>query len=192
MANVLMPRTKTWTSDDGVTIEYLTYDTMLKSRVNLVLREAYQYPAPVEGYPDRKEVPTAVYIFYTAMPCIVSVVTPEVAPDWALMLKTCIESRSWLNDPVSDFEQIERYAPEKLLLTAYAGFKETRETAYVAPPELQAPAPLPPEAYGIDGEAVQNAENPTLSSTDSGTRSTPTMSLVKPARRQAALSQKAT
>lgn len=180
MNNALMPRTKIY-EKDGVSIEYLTYDTMLKSRVQLLLRAAYEYPAPQEGYPDRKEVPTAVYVFYTAMPCIVGIKTVDVPPEWGRMLKAEVESPTWLNDPIADFKRMERFAPEDLLLQAYAGFKDTRETAYVAPPELQVPAPLPPEAFGLEGEAAQDMSNPTSAATDDGTPPMTPTSSAKPA-----------
>lgn len=169
----LMPREKTW-EKEGVIVTFLSYDTMRKKRVREMLYPLFQYPAPTDENPDRVEVPVEVYIFYAAMPCILKVELPEVSPIWGQMLKEEIESSSWLNDPVADYTRFEKFAPDTLLMDCYEGFKATRETAYVAPPELQSPQPvLSPEdtELVLQGEDIQTTENPTSSLITDGTQS---------------------
>ena len=168
-----MPREKTW-EKEGVIVTFLTFDTRRKRRVREMLYPAFQYPSPTDENPENYEVPVEVYIFYAAMPCILKVELPEVSPIWGEILKEEIESSSWLNDPVADYTRFEKFAPDTLLMDCYEGFKATRETAYMAPPELQGPPPvLSPEnaELVLQGEDIQTTENPTSSLITDGTKS---------------------
>jgi hypothetical protein len=163
----LMPEEKTW-EKEGVSIIFLPYENTLSVIVQAAMRQAYLYDAPTDADPDRKEIPTMVYMFYKAMPLILSVSLSEDAPRWGRFLKDMVESPTWLQNPVSDYKQIEKRADANLLFDCYAGFNETREKVFAAPPELQSPEPQKPLPDPETGVVDPDALNFTDSSTPHG------------------------
>lgn len=144
-----MDREKVWVKD-GVEITYLPFQSMLGLKVSRLLRAAYEYPLPTAENPDRKALPTEVYAFEQAMPCVLRVKLPENAPPWASILKEAVESPDWLKDPVSDFLRIERRSPPETIFNTYEGYEATREQQLRAPVELQKPLPHPPSMHDED------------------------------------------
>lgn len=134
----IMPGTRVYVHE-GVEITYLTYDTIKNYIVEKAVRAEYAVPTPTEDDPTAVTLRTEPYLFYRAMPSIVSVTLPETPPIWAVYLKQMIERLNWLDDPVKDFKQLERFAPTDTLIIASRGHQETREKALAAPSELQGP-----------------------------------------------------
>jgi hypothetical protein len=164
---VLMPDEKTW-EKEGVRITYLCFDTMFSLKVQTIMRKKYLYPSPTPENPDQHTVPTPVYMFYMAMPLIMSVELVDGAAGWGEKLKQAVESPEWLSDPVADFIRFERRMPTNILMDCYDGYKETREKAFVAPVELQTPEPLPPMPDPETGVVSEDAQNFTSSATPNG------------------------
>lgn len=191
MTFIPMPETRTWCKD-GVTITYLCFATMFSHKVQSALREKYLYDSPTPEKPDRQEIPTTVYMFYMAMPLIVSVDLIDDAPIWGQMLKRAVDSPNWLIDPIADFIQMERRAPDNLLMDCYEGFKQTREQAYASPVELKEGEPLKPAADPETGEVDQTALNFTESDTRNGGQSSPVKVLKGRAKSSIAPQQTAT
>lgn len=141
----LMPETRVH-EVDGVKMTFLTYDTLKSFVVESVMRRAYERPAPTPENPKATGVTTEVFGFWKSMPALVSVDLPEIAPRWAVMLKKMIDSPDWLEDPVKDFKQIERFAPPESLYNATNGYFATREKVLAAPDGLQGSL-IPPDEF---------------------------------------------
>lgn len=135
MSNLVMPETRAYTFDDGVCIEYLTYTTLKAIIVEKLCLEGLGIP----GTDKNRNVRSEVYMFYRGMPAIVRVSLPENPPAWGVVLKSVVETSEWLDDPVKDFRQLERFAPAEVILNAYEGYNKTREKALAAPIELTSP-----------------------------------------------------
>lgn len=163
----LMPDEKTW-EKDGVRITYLCFETMFSLKIQTIMRKKYLYASPTPEKPDQQLVPTPVYMFYMAMPLIMSVELGDEAASWGKKLKQAVESSDWLADPAADFIHFERRLPSSILMDCYDGYKETREKAFVAPVELQSPEPQPPAPDLETGEVDQIAQNFTSSATPNG------------------------
>ncbi len=146
----VMLREKTW-EKEGVTITFLTYNTMLTLKVTEVLKKAFRFPTPTEDDPDAHSLPTPVQMFYLGMPSIARVALAEDAPLWGIMLKEAVESPTWLDDPVADYRRIHRNAPAEILSHVEDGWLATRESAHLAPADLRKDPPVNPE---LDIEAV--------------------------------------
>jgi hypothetical protein len=186
----LMPETRTW-EKQGVTIEYLCFPTLFSHTISKTMRDKYSYPAPTANDPETTEVSTPVYIFYTAMPLIVSVSLVDDAPHWGQLLKAAVEDSNWLSDPVADYVRLERRAPDNLLIDCYEGYKLTREKAYGAALELQTPPPAEPQPDPETGEVSEDALNFTMSSASDGGPSSPVKVLNGRAKRSDGLPQTA-
>jgi hypothetical protein len=164
---VLMPDEKTW-EKEGVRITYLCFDTMFSLKVQTIMRKKYLYPSPTPENPDQHIVPTPVFMFYMAMPLIMSVELEDGAKSWGKKLKQAVESPEWLSDPVADFIRFERRLPSNILMDCYDGYKETREKAFLAPDELRGGEPKPPTPDPETGGVNEDAQNFTNSNSPTG------------------------
>lgn len=134
----LMPETRVY-EVGGVKMTFLTYDTLKSFVVETVMRRTYERPAPTPENPNARGIPNEAWGFSKAMPALISVELPGVPPRWAVMLKTMIDSHDWLEDPVKDFKQIERFAPPETLYNTTEGYYATREKVMAAPDDLKSP-----------------------------------------------------
>jgi hypothetical protein len=160
----LMPTTKTWTSKDGVTIEYITYRTVLMNRVRDAIVTAGQMPTEQE------------WSFILPAATTTNITLPaEDPPIWGQILHGLVKGGSFLKSPLADYQSL-AYAPEELIENWLQGFVETRDQTHAAPEPLKNAAPLPPDV-GTGEEGPQDESHPTssdapslsvLSSTSSG------------------------
>lgn len=162
-----MPDEKAW-EKDGVRITYLCFDTPFSLRVQKVMRAKYLEDDPTPENPDQKLVPGEVYMFYAAMPLIVSVELADGASAWGKHLKREVDAPTWLNDPIADFQRLERSARIELFTEVFEGYMATREQAFVAPEILQRGEPQKPKPNPETGVIDPDALNFSESSTPNG------------------------
>lgn len=163
----LMPSKKTWTSPDGVTIEMITYRTVLVDR----LRDGLSTYKNDDG-----SLPDSLAQFILVAATTTDITLPDTdTPLWGQVLHDAVKSPTWLRTPASLYDSL-MYAPSDLMDNWWTAYQVTRDTAHQAPLELQQTPPLPAEAYEAAGEEDEDKLNFTESSTSSGTPSLTVMS----------------
>jgi hypothetical protein len=160
----LLKLTRAYTTEDGVTLHMLPYDTHLDGRVGKQMRAAMS-AVKDEGQPLMTEE-EATYTLCLAL--TIQVDLPPDPPVWAIILKDFLSDRSCLQDPVKGWYRLEAIAPTELYTHWWQAQKSTRPVELMAVPELQGTPPAavgaPQATRGVTSNGAQGEEtlDPTL------------------------------
>lgn len=179
----LMPSKKTWVSDDGVIeIEMISYRTVLVDR----LRDQFRVYWDKQGDLDES---LARFVLCLASTTSVKLLVDE-PPMWARIIYEMFEQGAWKREAVKVYESLD-FAPSEVILYWYIAYLRTRDDSLLAPEPLQNPAPLPPEAYALEGEGDPVKLNFTESAMTNGGENLIVMSSPAPVKRSTGPTRKA-